>query len=260
MSRIPLLGSQQLDARLDGSQPRVRVLGLLVWRSHDGLLLPLNEGISADYRGRSEVATIYDSLGTSGSLVASLPAFTSVDWDRDGTREEDALLLSDEEAIRFYDANTSRLRWTTRAKVIRFDWLQQGTLEENQPLFSFTRDSAAGAYFGLFGNADGEAEFRHYNGTSMVTASRAVADGDRCSVRAQLFDSGAVQLGLVKNGGSESVSAKSAALAPADEWGNAGATQFRLNEFGNTVRGTTLVRYCAVYGGTATRKQLLEVL
>jgi hypothetical protein len=260
MSRIPILGSQQLDVRMDGSAPRLRTKSLLCWRSWDGRILPVNDGISCGYLGRSTTATIYDSYGTSGALVASALAFSCVDWDGDGVREEDALLLSDEEALRFYDANTNRLTWKTDAKVIRLDWLQVGDIVADQPLFTFTRDNGTGAYFGLFGGPDGTVQFRHYNGTSTVTSERPVFDGDRCSARALLFSSGAVQLGLVRNGSAESVGTKSSALEPAADWGNGGATVARLNEFGDSDRGTMLARYLAVYGGNATRKQLLEVL
>lgn len=260
MSRRPLLGSPQLDVRHDGSQPVLRVKGLLVVRAYDGGLLPANDGISCAYLGRSEPATIYDSDGVSGSLVASLPAFTSIDWNGDGVRAEDAQLLSAEEALRYYDVNTNRLRWLPGAMSLRLDWQQVGALAEDQPLFTFTRDNGTGAYFGFFGNADGDVEFRHYNGTSTVTAARPLGAGDRCSAVARMYETGAVQLGLVRNGGNESVSAKSAALEFADEWGNGGAVQARLNEFGNTERGTMLFRYLGVYGGLASRKQILEVL
>jgi hypothetical protein len=266
MSRIPLLGSQQVDVRYDGAPPRVRTRSLWCWRAWDGLLAPLNPGLSVAYRGRSSTATIYASDGTSGSLTASAPAFTAIDWDGDGAREEDGLLLSSAEALRYYDASTNRLRWTMGAKVIRLDGIESGNaMVEDAPFWSFTTDAIAGAYLAVLGTGDlgagvGGIALHHYNGTSTVVSQLPLAAGDRFSLRAQYFDDGAVQIGLVRNGGREATGTKSAALEPESSWGDGGATQIRVNEIGDDSRGTSLLRYGAVYGGVATRQQLLEVL
>ncbi|WP_396216386.1 hypothetical protein [Gemmatimonas sp.] len=262
MTYRPLLGSQQLDARFDGGPPRLRVRGLIVYRAFDGSLLCRNEGISTDYVGRSGAATIHDTSGNSGTLAASEPAFTSVDWDRDGSREADALLLGDEEALRMYDFATGRLLWDTGPKTVRLDWIETGAaLIADTPYWSFTTDAATGAYLAILGGGDGTVLFEHYNGTSSVASSVAVNPADCCSLRAIYNADGSVQAGLVRNSAAnETVSARSAALTPAASWGAGGATICRLNEFGNSVRGEQLARYLAVYGAILTRQQLMEVL
>jgi hypothetical protein len=261
MSHLPPLGVPQLDVRTDGAPPRIRPIGLLVLRALDGQLVPLNAEISVAYLGRSEDATIHDSFGTSGTLVASAPAFTMADWDRDGVREEQLLQLGDEEALRYFDASTEQLLWSTGPKVIRFDWIQDGAVVEDMPYWSFTNDDASGPWFGMFGLADGKVGLRHYNGTSTVESGVAVAAGDSCSMRLLLHADGSVQTGLWKNGSRvEIAGARSASLAPESEWGEGGGVQFRLNEFGDSVRGVQRFRHLGVYGGTATRRELMEVL
>lgn len=261
MSRIPILGSEQLDARFDGAPPRLRTRSLWCWRARDGLLAPLNERMSVAYRGRSSAATIHASNGTSGTLAASAPAFTSVDWDGDGVREEDALQLSDEEALRYYDATTERLVWTMAAKVLRLDWIELGTAGvSDAPYWSFTTDEIDGAYLAILGSGTGDVQLHHYNGTSTVVSELPVTTGNKCSLRAQYFADGAVQIGLVRNGGAEVLSTKSAALTPAAVWGDGGDTMVRVNEIGDGIRGELQLRHGAVYGGVATRRELLEVI
>ncbi len=261
MSRIPILGSAQLDARLDGTPPRLRTRSLLCVRAWDGIIAPLNEGMSVDYLGRSTTATIYASDGTSGALVASAPAFSSEDWDGDAIREEDALVLSDEEALRYYDASSEQLLWDTTAKVIRLDGYERGnSMVDGAPYFSFTNDAASGAYLAVLGSGDGKIGLHHYNGTSTVVSELPVFDGDRFSFIGQYSDNGSVRVRLVRNGGSDSVGALSAALLPETVWGGGAGVKARINEFGDALRGEQALRYLAVYGGTATRQQLLEVL
>lgn len=262
MTLRPLLGSQQLDARFDGASQRLRVRGLVVWRAADSSLLCRNEGVSTDFVGRSSAATIFDSNGLSGTLAASEPAFTSVDWDRDGTREAEALLLSDEEALRMYDRVTGRLLWDTSPKTIRLDWSETGAaLVSDAPYWSFTTDAATGAYLAVLGGGDGTVLIEHYNGTSAVASALAVTSGDCYSLRAIYDTDGSVQAHLVRNGAAREVSGpRSAALTPAATWGGGGATICRLNEFGNASRGEQLARYLAVYGAVLTRQQLMEVL
>lgn len=261
MSRRPILGSRLPHARFDGTPPRVRTRSLWCWRAHDGLLLPLNEGMSVEYLGRTEPATISDSHGTSGALVAAEPAFSSTDWNGDGVREEDTLILSDEEALRYLDASTERLVWTMRAKTLRIDGVELGNaLSEDAPYWSFTTDAVAGAYLALLGSGAGQIVFEHYNGTSSVTSALPVATGDRFSARACFHDDGRVQLGLVRNGATEVLGALSDALEPASEWGNGGATVCRVNEIGAASRGTLALRYGAVFGGVVPRATLVELL
>lgn len=261
MSRIPLLGTAQLDARFDGSPPRVRSLALWTWRAWDGQLAPLTEGLSVAYRGRTAAATIHASDGTSGTLAASAAAFTSIDWDGDGVREEDGLLLSAEEALRYYDATTGRVRLPVSPLTLRLDGVETGNAASaDAPYWSLTTDAITGAYLALLGTGGGEIALVHHNGTSSVSAALPVAPGNRFSARALLLASGAVQLGLVRNGATEAVSAASAPLALAAEWGGGNAVQIRLNERGNSARGTGLVRCGALFAGTLTRRQLLEVL
>lgn len=265
MSRIPILGSHQVGARFDGAPPRVRTRSLWCMRPFDGLLSPLNPGMAVAYVGRTEQAIIHDSDGVSGVLPAAEPAFTSIDWDGDGQREEDGLLLSSEEALRYFDPESERLVWDTGPKLIRLDEIETGNaLVEDTPYWSFTTDSATGAYLAVLGTGDlgggvGGIALHHYNGTSTVVAQLPLATADRFSMRGLFLQNGAVQIGLVRNAGSEVVSAPSAALLPASTWGDGGATQCRLNELGDASRGSGIVRYAAVFGGTGTRRQMLEV-
>lgn len=264
--RRPILGSEQANVRWDGLPPRPRTRSLWCWRAFDGELAPLNEGMSVQYLGRSAPATIYDSAGVSGSLATAMPAFSSEDWNGDGVREEDILLMSDEEALRFLDATTGRLVWDTGPKVIRIDGIELGNaLVEDAPYWSFTKNDGAGAYLALLGAGDlgsgvGGISIHHYNGTSTVVSTLPLPAAARFSARANFHANGAVQLGLVVNGGAELQGTKSAALTPAETWGNDGATVCRVNEFGNTVRGAFGFRYGAVFGGNATRRELLEAL
>ena len=261
MSRIPILGSQQLDARLDGTPPRVRTRSLLCMRAWDGILSPLNEGMSVDYLGRSATATIYASDGTSGALVASAPAFSSEDWDGDGAREEDALLLSIAESLRYHDASSAQLLWTMTAKVFRLDGYERGNaLVAGAPYFSFTNAAASGAYLAIRGSGDGKIGLHHHNGTATVVSELPVTAGDRFSLLGQYFDDGSVQVRLVRNGGTDVVGTRSAALLPETVWGGGSGVQARVNEFGAALRGVQALRYLAVYGGTATRQQIMEVL
>lgn len=266
MSRIPILGSHLPDARFDGRPPRVRTRSLWTFRPFDGLLSALNPGMAVAYLGRSEQAIIHDSDGVSGVLPAAEPAFTSIDWDGDGQREEDGLLMSNEEALRYFDPESERLVWDTGPKVIRLDGIETGSaLVEGAPYWSFTTDAATGAYLAVRGTGDlgggvGGIALHHYNGTSEVTAQLPLATADRFSFRGLFLPNGGVQIGLVRNAGNEVVSAASAALTPASSWGDDGDTVCRLNEFGDDSRGAWIVRYAAVFGGNATRRELLEVL
>lgn len=259
--RYPVLGSRQPDARFDGLPRRLRTRSLWCWRAWDGLLTSLNEGMGVQYLGRSTTATIYDSRGTSGALVAAEPAFSSIDWDGDGVREEDALLLSDEEALRYRDPVSGQLVWSMDAKTLRLDFLELGNAEvDGAPYWSFSTSDVAGAYLALLGDGAGNVLFEHYNGTSSVTSSAPVLTGDRVSARAEFRDDGSVQLGLVRNGGTEVLGAASAALEPATVWGDGGATLLRVNELGSTLRGVMGLRYGAVFGGVVPRTTLLELL
>lgn len=261
MSRIPILGSPQIDSRLDGTPPRVRTRSLLCWRAWDGILSPLNEGMSVAYLGRSATATIYASDGTSGALVASAPAFSSEDWDGDGAREEDALVLSMAEALRYYDASSGQLLWDTTAKVIRIEGYERGNaLVDGAPYFSFTNDAASGAYLAVLGSGDGKIGLHHYNGTSTMVSELPIADGDRYSLIGQYANNGSVRIRLMRNGGADVVGALSDALLPETVWGGGSGVKARINEFGNAVRGVQALRYLAVFGGTATRQQIMEVL
>lgn len=262
MTHRPLLGSHQLETRTDGGPPLLRVRALVLWRANDGSLLPRNEALSTDYVGRSTSATIFDTDGTSGPLAASEPAFTSVDWDLDGAREADALLLSTEEALRIYDRTTGRLRWDMGPKTLRYDWIETGAAEiTDAPLWSFTTDDTAGAYLALLGTGTGGVAFEHHNATSSVVSTVPVSAGDCCSLRAVLHPDGSVEAALTRNGAArELLGERSDALALADEWGDGGSTLCRVNESGDSTRGTQLARYLAVYGAVLTRKQLLEVL
>lgn len=261
MSRIPILGSPQIDARLDGTPPRVRTRSLLCVRAWDGVLAPLNEGMSVDYLGRSATATIYASDGTSGALVASAPAFSSEDWDGDGVREEDALVLSAEEALRYYDASSNQLLWDTTAKVIRIDGYERGNaLVAGAPYFSFTNNTASGAYLAVLGSGDGKIGLRHYNGTSTVVSELPIANGDRYSLIGQYANNGSVRVRMIRNGGAEVVGALSDPLLPETVWGGGAGVKARINECGVPVRGVQALRYLAVFGGTATRQQITEVL
>lgn len=262
MAYHPALGSSQLDARFAGEPPRLHVLGLVVWRASDGELLPRNAGLSVDYVGRSSAATIHASDGTSGLLAAAEPAFTSVDWDGDGVRESDALWLSDEEALRVRDAVLPTLHWSMGAKAGLYEWIEHGNATvEGAPYWSFTTDAVDGAYLALLGSGDGHVEFVHHNGAGTVSAALPVTLGDRCSLRHQYFDDGSVELSLVRNSARiVTHSDRSEPLAPAATWGDGGDTRFRLNEFGDAVRGTQYARYLAMYGGVASHTQLLEVL
>jgi hypothetical protein len=259
MSHYPVLGAVQRDVRFDGSPPRIYPFGLVVWRALDGELRPLNAELSVDYLGRSVPATIHANDGTSGSLVASAPAFTMADWNRDGVREEQLLQLTDEEALRFYDADSGALAWNTGAKVIRLDWIEQGNADDGSPYWSLTNSAVSGPHLKIVGSGDGKVQFIHDNDTSFVLSQLPVAVGDCCSLRAQYFDDGSVQIGLVRNGAKEVVGTRSAALAPESVWGDGGSVQPRLNELGLT-HGAMLLRHFAVYGGTATRRELLEIL
>ena len=262
MSRIPPLGTEQLDARFDGTPPRLRTRALWAWRASDGLLAPLNEAMSVAYRGRSSAATIHGSDGASGTLAAAAPAFTSIDWDLDGTREEDGLLMSPEEALRYYDATSNRLQLPLGAMTLRLEGIELGNAAtDGEPYWSYTTDAATGAYLAVLGTGGaGGIAVHHYNGSATRVASLPLAAGDRFSARAMVHADGGVQLGLVRNGGSEALSAREAALAFAAAWGAGGATQIRWNEFGNSNRGTLIARYGALYAGVLPRRTLLEVL
>jgi hypothetical protein len=261
MSRIPLLGTQQLDARLDGTPHRVRSRALWSWRAWDGLLAPLTEGLSVAYRGRTSAATVHATDGTAGTLAASAPAWTSIDWDGDGSREDDGLLLSAEEALRYYDATTGRVRLAMGALTLRLDGIESGNATTSDaPYWSLTTDAITGAYLALLGTGSGEMQFVHYNGSSTVASALPVVLGNRFSARARLLATGAVQLALVRNGGAEVVGTTSSANALAAEWGGGDAAMIRLNERGNSVRGSGIVRYAALFAGSLTRAQLLEAL
>ena len=264
MTRIPLFGSEPADPRIGA--PRVRTRSLWCWRAWDGQLAPLNEGLSVAYRGRTSAATIHASDGTSGTLAAAAAAFTAIDWDGDGVREEDALLLSDEEALRYFDASTGGLWWDMGPKVLRLDGVELGNaVDEDAPYWSFTTDDIAGAYLAVLGAGDlgdgvGGIRLRHHNGTSAVESVLPLPASARFSLRGLYHADGAVQIGLVVNGAAEVLGLKSAALTPAASWGAGGTPQLRVNEIGTATRGTFALRYGAVFGGLATRPQLLEVL
>ncbi len=261
MSRIPILGSQQTDVRMDGTPPRVRTRSLLCFRAWDGTLAPLNEGISVAYLGRTVATNIFASDGTEAPLVASAPAFSSIDWDADGVREDDALLMSEEEALRYFDATTEQLEWDTGPKVFRVDGIEIGNaLVDGAPYFSLTNDDASGAWLAVLGSGDGRIGLHHHNGIAETVSQLAIAPGARFSLRALLHADGSVEVGLLQNAGAEVGGTRSGAIAPAAEWGGGAGVQARLNEWGAEIRGTQSLRYFAAFNGTATRTQLLEVL
>lgn len=259
MSLIPLLGAQQRAAAEKGA-PRLRTRSKFCWRGSDGVLSPLNEGLVVRVVQRTSAVTIYASDGTSGLLSASAPAFSSVDFDGDGVRECDALELMNEEANRYVSPDTEQIMWDLDPETWLIRWIERGAAAiPNAPYFSLTNNAATGAYFGLFGDGAGNAVFRHYNGTTTVEASRAVVANARYEGVITRDANGAVQFALIKNGGTEQISAKSAAAEPL-AWGGGSGVQLRINEFGNTVRGVQSLLYLACYRGVLSRQRVLELL
>lgn len=254
----PLFGVQQTDARLDG-QPRLATSSLWCARASDCLITPLNEGLSVAYRGRSNAATIYASDGTSGLLAAAEPAFSCEDWDGDTIREELLLLLSTQEAVRYYDATSGRLDLPMIDLTLRLDFTELGNATTaDAPYWSYTPDTISGRRIEVVGDGGGNVVARHHDGSAFRTSSVAVSTGNRCSLRAVFFADGSVQAAMVVNGGAEVTAAKSATLTPV-AW-PAGNTRIRLNERGNGSRGTQAFRYGALYGGALSRRVLLERL
>lgn len=259
----PLLGAAQADARFDGSAPRLTVRGLVVWRSADGELLPRNEGVSVAYLGRSSAATIRASDGTTGLLAAAEPAFTSIDWDGDGVYEADALRLSDEESLRFFDPVLDGLLWTPGPLTLRHDWIEIGSADvADAPYWSFTVDDATGAWLALRGTGSGAVRFEHCNGEDVVSSAVPVSLGDRCSLRQVLHPDGRVEVGLLRNGATrELLGAASDPLALAAAWGDGSALpSLRLNGFGDSVQGAQELVHHAVYGAALARAPLMESL
>lgn len=263
MSRYPLLGTAQRDAVLDpttSAGARRRVLARHIWRASDGVLTPLNPELAVQYVGRSTAATIHDSRGVSGSLAAAAAAWTSIDWDGDGQREADGLVLGDEEALRYFDPANSGLYWPMTAFTLRHDWIETGAADvPDAPYWSFSPDDLVGAYVALVGTGAGEVEFQHFNGDDIATCALPVSAGDRCSARAQFRADGSVFLALVINGGDEVLGDASAPLAVASYWGS-GTELVRINELGDTSRGQQIAKYSAVYDGLLSRSELLERL
>lgn len=260
MTRLPLLGTAQRDTLLDPSGagvPRRYVRGRVVWSAANGLAA-LNPDVSVSYIGRATSATIYDSRGVAITLAAAAAAFTSIDWNDTGARDCEGLLLSDEEALRFFDpVNGGGLWWPPgTALTRRFDWIHQ---DVDGPLWSFSDDDVEGAYLLLQDTGDGGVEWTHHNGSSAVTSSVAAAPGDRVSARSVLNVNGSVLLALSINGEDEVLGTPSAALTQADYWGEEWPCD-RINELGTTTRGQQIARYSATYDGVLTRAELLERL
>jgi hypothetical protein len=271
--RYPILGSAQRDARALDEPLALRVQALWYFRAAGGVLAPLNTGMQVDYLGRSAPATIYASDGTSGNLASAAPAFTSIPWATAGVRDDEGLLLSPEEALRYYDAATGELQLVPGPLTILHEWISVQVADVDQaPLLTFTPDDASNPApaFGLFETvADAGATryvtLAHDNATVIVTARTDLALGDRGSLVAWLHADGSVESDLLINGATTVVGDRSAANALEPAWGVAGTCKIRLNEWcdsdGDTgTRATQIVRRSAIYGGIATRAQLAEML
>jgi hypothetical protein len=260
MTWRPPLGVEQVDVQWDGTQPRVRTRSRWCWRAFDGLLLPLNWGMSVEYEPRTAPATIYASDGTSGSLPTAAAAFSSTDWNGDGVREEDTLILSPEEALRYFDLHTERLHWSDGPITLRYDWVHVGA----GPLWSYCADSGLGSWIKLEADDEHVVTWSHYNGTAAVTSARSVNVGERCSALAHLHANGAVQLEMVRNAGAPSRGERSAANAIAEVWGGGGNTRVRVNEWidaeGEPVRGEQQLRCGYVFDGILARRPAQERL
>lgn len=276
MSRLPITGALQRDARAPDALPRIASSALLGWRASDGLLLPLQDGIAATYRQRTIAATIVAHDGTSGLLAAAAPAFTAIDWDGDGVLESEALLCSPENAVRWHAPTGAGLLLPVASLTLRHEWIELGAAASGGPLWSLSDDAIAGGALVLEGTGANGLQFRVTNGSTTAVAAltlpEAIASGDRIAARATLVITGTdarVQLALVRvrpgvlapaavgdvgwTQAPETISALSAAIAAPAAWGTSGGVRARLNERGAASRGVQAVHASFLYPGVRAR-------
>lgn len=246
MRRPNELGVRLLDA-LD--QPLARLALWFDWVAVDGRLDARTSDLAVDYRRRTTAATIDASDGTSGTINQALPAFTAIDWNNDGVREEQGLKTSTSEAWRYVDARTGAIAWPTTPLTLRYEWIHVG----DGVLWSLTNDAASGAGL-LLTVVGGMVHWEHRNGSGAESSEVAVSVGDRCSARALLYPDGSVQLGLVIGDASELDGGQSDPLLPATDY--AAGSKVRINEVGDTSRGVQVARLCQVFGGLWSRAEI----